>query len=660
MARFENNIGDALLYEAAHPHSLPADLDVAVPPTHAWQLTRDEIAERVVRTADVVYLPGATKFTADDDLSDPVEIIRLLKQLPQLLKLLEQGFGLRFDPKDPGQLAEWFGEDGYPVTDTPGRKRMPGSFVLLFIVFVMGRIPSAQAFRHMHRSNETLWIECGFTRRNKRGNLLIPSYKTLARRFNELEDYLDRQVEENVVLEDGFKRAADACIAHARKHAPVIGRAAIMDGTAASTHAALVHACPVTTECGLKQLDQAEAAGDARKPGPKGVAYGTRIPRPSVKDINQERADEGKEALEDESAARSPRALKRLNKEEIEKLHLDPDFLWWAQRELDATDKNGKPVPGRDHYFCCKDTTVGARNYRQTAKSRGTFWLGWNIIKLVDVYTGAAISVTAIEADKQEYHEYPALAEKARASIGVYPQMVSGDRGLSIKSVYEFNTRRGIATVTPFRQTPQHKRRRELENEIVDRHGVPRCPACGAEGKTRGRGLGFRIEDGTPRIYFACSARITPGCSGTKHVDCEQEWRLLQPLNITDETYHQMRQVHGHHENIHRLQRQRYSVGGREISVRDHRMGVRRQQLRLHAAMLLEWLRICLRQGWLASVRKATNHALPTGRGPGTRLAKTLKARAEQHLHLPYGPKAYPLGGWHDPPWVTHPPKKRK
>lgn len=77
--------------------------------------------------------------------------------------------------------------------------------------------------------------------------------------------------------------------------------------------------------------------------------------------------------------------------------------------------------------------------------------------------------------------------------------------------------------------------------------------------------------------------------------------------------------------------------------------------------MLLDWLQICLRNGWLASARPRTNTNEPTEVSDGGRLAAVLGARRKYRLALPYGPQAARIRlGFHDPPWVTKPPEKTR
>lgn len=140
---------------------------------------------------------------------------------------------------------------------------------------------------------------------------------------------------------------------------------------------------------------------------------------------------------------------------------------------------------------------------------------------------------------------------------------------------------------------------------------------------------------------------------------CSHESRLLQPLRINEPVYNQAREAHDNREHVHIHDRQRYTVGGREVATCDHRIGADWQMLRHEAAMFLDWLRVCVRNGWLD--RPRTNPKDPSVVLDGGRLRKILGARGKFQLALPYGPQAAKLRlGFHDPPWITKPPERTR
>ncbi|MGO9973139.1 MAG: hypothetical protein ACLP01_10075 [Solirubrobacteraceae bacterium] len=560
-----------------------------------------------------------------------------------MLREIEAGF-----PLDPDGEAE-SSPTGHRREGGP---RKPGSWPLAFLAFTLTPGSSVLAWVDSVASTD-IWRACGFSE--------VPSYKTVNRRFNEMMEFVEQTgtdgqpaADEQLAV-DGFLGAGRGLIRRARAHEPEVGRAVAVDGTATATRAALLHCCPRGTVCGERQAAKARARAQkgAERTAPKAAGHGSRIMTMPVQEANAARHAEQAQAA-DTPAPKSAkkRSLRRLDEGEVERLGLDPSLLWWSQPD----------ARGGLHYYCCRDRTIGLRNHAKTERGRGKFWSGWTTQKATDVFTGGPLAVHVDPADRQGYRSYRELMDSAHETLAISPQVVSGDRGLAVKDVYTFNTRRGIASALPWRQTIHNRDRGDLENAVVDRHGVPRCKHCGAEGKTTGSGLGFTVTaHGTPVIRFRCRGKYTPECRGIQSVRCEHEPRLLQPLTLTDPVYNQAREAHENIERVHLHDRQRYTVGGREVVTRDHRIGVRWQILRQHAAMFLDWLRICLRNGWFASLRARTNPNDPTEVSAGGRLKAVLGARAKYQLALPYGPQAARIRlGFHDPPWITKPPPRTR
>lgn len=71
------------------------------------------------------------------------------------------------------------------------------------------------------------------------------------------------------------------------------------------------------------------------------------------------------------------------------------------------------------------------------------------------------------------------------------------------------------------------------------------------------------------------------------------------PLWPTDPAYQVMLASHKSYEAAHHLWRERYAVAGDTKADRPKRRGIGVQQLRASAALVIEWVTICHRQGWL-------------------------------------------------------------
>jgi hypothetical protein len=165
-----------------------------------------------------------------------------------------------------------------------------------------------------------------------------------------------------------------------------------------------------------------------------------------------------------------------------------------------------------------------------------------------------------VSANEQEWAIYPSAMTRAHEAMGLWPQVVSTDRGFVTKANYEFNTRRGIGSAFPWREPRPGVRRRHLESEEFDRHGVLRCRHCGGPCDIRGAGLGFySTESGQPRVRGRCKVRGTKACGSTQSLPCSREWRYVQPLCLTDEVYNQLSHSHPSTERVHLHLRGRYT-----------------------------------------------------------------------------------------------------
>ena len=572
----------------------------------------------LTRTAPIRFQPGALELKREEDLKDPVRAVKLIQSRPDLLAALHDGFGIT-DPDD---------EDGPRPAHRP---RMAGSWPLLFCAFMLSRTASVEAW-WVREGSSSIWRQCGFDQR--------PGYATVHRRFAELEAHLDTVDEDGQPVADGFRAAARLLIALGREHDPEIGRAVVVDGTAAATSSRLVHVCPPGSECGKKQAKRMQRRNQP-VPALRDDTCGSRIPAAAFEDINAGRHEEQAAELDAHAQPAKDRRIAPLSDRQAQALGLNPKLRWWRQQQKS----------GEYHYFCCLDKTVGMRRYGGSAR-KPKAWLGWTQLRATDVLTGGPLDIQTLRADEQEYSGYAPLIDGVKAATGLWPQHMSGDRGLGYPLVYEHNTRRGIASSIPYRIFNGRQHRYELEDHRVDRHGVPRCQHCGAEGTTQGRSLGFTItRSGTPIINFRCALGTLPSCDAKQHVDCSHQWRLLQPVRRDELVYSQMRHAQSAYERVHGHTRRRYATSGRDPIVRDPRRGIGWQKLRAHAAMLLDWLGICARQGWLDGRTKSNpreKQVLPEGEYR----KQILASRRKRRLATPYGPAAARLGlGSKEPPW---------
>lgn len=302
------------------------------------------------------------------------------------------------------------------------------------------------------------------------------------------------------------------------------------------------------------------------------------------------------------------------------------------------------------HWYRSLDPTAGIRAYTGPRGST-RFWHGFYNQKAVDHYTGATLAVTVDSASRQEYHLYPELYEQLEQNLGRRPDTVTADKGFAVKSVYEHNTRRGIATVISRKRTVGNPQRHDQDTH--DRHGVPRCKHCG--GPTSFVRFAHRPS---PRLWVDCAVGLTPACAKTQSLSCSKDWRQLIPLWRTNPLYHELKHSHAHYEKAHNNWRSRYRVAADDLGIRPKRRGVGWQRLRATCGLIAEWLRVCHREGWLGSAR--TNRRSKIERPidwetAGIEAADSL-AGFRQHISLtaPYGPAAHALNSR----WSPDPPSR--
>lgn len=465
-----------------------------------------------------------------------------------------------------------------------GRRREPGHWALMYLTFVISGQVDVEPW--WSASDDALWRHAGFTAR--------PGYTTTYERFRELETFAE-----------AFDEAAGALIALARGREPRIGAHVHVDSTESETHAGLVHDCRHGDDC------------------PNETGVGRKAParpeRAPTDDHRRVRHDE------DEADEDAPRAGDGISRRE----------LW-----TDGAGRKYLRLRIGEHWYRTLDLTAGARAYSGPGGAY-RFWHGYYNQKAVDHFTGAPLAVLVDSASRQEYDIYPELYQRLQSHLGAATQTIVADKGFAVRKVFEHNTRRGVATVAPQRGSVH-------DTELTDRHGVARCPHCGAD--TTFVRFSHRPS---PRVWFTCnaglSARCRPETPGAKPPQisraCSADWRRMLPLWRTDELFCELSAARGLHERAHRHWRERYLVAGDTLANRPKRRGLGVQRLRAAAALLIEWLRICARHGWLPGHTRRYRAPLKRLRDAARRRrSELLEERRNARLHLPYGPAATAAG----------------
>jgi len=120
---------------------------------------------------------------------------------------------------------------------------------------------------------------------------------------------------------------------------------------------------------------------------------------------------------------------------------------------------------------------------------------------------------------------------------------------------------------------------------------------------------------------------------------------MLASLWRTDPMYHELKESHSSYESVHDWWRDRYKVAADDIGIRPKVRGIHWHRLRANVAGLVEWLRICSREGWLASDRRNHGEAKRGFQERGELIADRLAGmRVRMGVARAYGEKALELG----------------
>jgi hypothetical protein len=473
-----------------------------------------------------------------------------------------------------------------------GRRRVQGDWLLLFVGYVMSKQPEMMEF-WKNGAYEVFWVEAGFDITKK------PSDGTLWNRFTEME-------KPEVI--QAISAAADQMIRNAMTHDPEIGQVWHIDATGYHSRAIPHHACEDPASCD-------------RCKDPKSAEVAT------SRTVKQGRWAEAEE----------PPVMHTRHPDAAPVIEV-------PQKTMRGAFKQFVKIGG--HRFGLYDKDAGVRAYTNPDGTNKEFWIGGYDIIAVDGKYGAKLQGLIAPANRQECNLYFPLMRKAHKTLGRWPEAVTADRGHSIKKIFRFNTRRGIASVFPFRKTTETLSREDMRYAEIDEHGVVRCDHCGGECEQ----LRFELRpSGTsvdPTFHLRCKLGLTEECKKVqiKHPDdIPNGWRLLIPLSRLTESYHALKAAHRNMEHVFRHQRQRYRTIGNDETGKLKRFGTDVHELRCEVARLVEWFRLSVRFGWLGSERRI-KHVHQIVRRGHRKLASVLSARARRGLGLPYGMQAHRLG----------------
>ncbi|MGO9976671.1 MAG: hypothetical protein ACLP01_28470 [Solirubrobacteraceae bacterium] len=539
------------------------------------------------RNAEAFAVTGATEFSCDSVLSDPVQVIEMFKT---------------FAPRACLQLIT-----ATKVTREPGQAgapRIDGSWALVFLAHVMTGIPDWQRWYINHQTSR-IWDLCGFAKR--------PSWATTYLRFRELEH--PRYVA-------AFERAAAQFVRVAAHHVPHAFDFTHTDGSPTHSHVLLDHACPSKTYCQTRT---------GRVPN--------QIARAGEESINDERHERSAQAEPENPDAPPDTNVHKLTDEEARALGLAD----WRHSHYYRFGERG-------HILRCRDKQAGVRMYKAGPRSKRKVWVGGYFLPIVSDFFWAPFAVNFFAADIQEHLGWPETYRKGMAALNDDPENpthqivgVVADRAFTNKTFIAHNTENGVASITPERGLPGGKEWKTLRDPEGrwDEHG-PRCRYCGGPpSPAAGPGEGFAITgSGDPRLTFRCALGWHEECrTKLQTISCRREYRALLPIGRQERIFHDMLGAHSHCEGIFDSWRDRYAVAGTSNATRSKRRdGIAAQTLRGAVALLAEWFRICVRQGYIGN-HSRRNTSKPVKRDGGAKRLIALRTyREREHLILPIGP----------------------
>jgi hypothetical protein len=546
----------------------------------------------------VPYLPEATRWNRDRELRNAVYLVRTLKAQPQIYDPLVRELTIRYKL---------------------GRHRGEGCWADV----ALGMVAAGEAWIQTYWAEsgsgpDSIWGVAGFP-----GNE-PPSYEITRLRLIELErlenDALDIELELRALLPDdvkpgdpawddflaerpvgAFRALGDTLVAQAKRHEPRVGLHADIDGTLAPTGARLHHNCKDKKAC---------------------RAAGGRPARNLPRSVESELLEE----------------VHRLQREDPETAELSAP----PAEDLGVRKRRRKTARGavtqnvrwyrlNGHDYFTLDTTSGCRRY-----TNNRFVHGANIPQVTDSFVGAALSILPIPASDQEYAPFAMLLDHVRDATGDYLDAAVGDRLYGMRRLHEQALARDVDLVHPFRKpNASVKTRYDLQTDKVDAHGNPRCHHCTGPGDRDSAGMGLYFDQGRPYIRFRCQLGLFPECrAGSQTLACSTEWLLMGKLSRLRPLYHALRARHQSAERVHYLNRIRYNIGPKGIEGIPRRNGIPWLRFRALVARALDWLRICLRNGWLGSHR-TRNAKQPRLYNAQARLERVLASRRAHDLDIP-------------------------
>ena len=169
---------------------------------------------------------------------------------------------------------------------------------------------------------------------------------------------------------------------------------------------------------------------------------------------------------------------------------------------------------------------------------------------------------------------------------------------------------------------------------------------------------------GEPLLHYKCLTPHRPDCDQEQTIHCSESYVMLLPLSRKTELYNAVRDYHLSQEHSIEHQRRRNMLCGKDETGRLFRWGVKAQRSRAQFALVLDWLRLGIRHGWIELAEGELhdgrerepirpNRIQRRAYRSTTGLRERIEHRRASGLELPYGSTAIALGLAPPPGWLA-------
>ena len=548
------------------------------------------------RATDASELLGASEFSDDGMLRDPVALIEALKGCPEIWPDLQEG------TTDP---VEWERRQT-GSKHVVGGNRMEGDAILLTIPWMLSKEAPITFLAEFVLKNPEIIEAAGFDH--------VPSRGTLPNRILELEGPMCGAIEE----------ATKKLWLIAQSHQPEIGRHVHVDFTAHQTNAKGFHAC----------LDHDWCMANGGDKMPK---YLYKAPVALVESERQR--------LNGLPPGTEPEVLLERNppdsdlEEQVvqEAAEADPSHPKYAKHGYKAPRQEAGVYWSDDHRYVCMDPDAGGR------KIRKKWWLGYAKGRATCDTLGISCGTVVVAADVNESDAYDDLIDAVEQRTGYKPEAVAGDKALGRRDVRKSNADNEIATISPHRSPNTHIRDRSwLRTDDHDEYGFVICECC--SGPTSR--VGIRKVRGRPQLVFRCLDPKTPECERfERRVWCDEESLLFGYEDRESPLYFQLRGIgKSRGEGVHWYGRRRYNDTSKTAETRPYRVGIAHVELRAALADFLDIFRVCLRHGWIGDWPNSRPARVVRRKGGEAAVKSLRRKRSQLGLLLPRGERAIETG----------------